>query len=218
MPFGVRVAAAWAWRLAVVAVAVGLAGLLLARLRLLVNAAVTALLLAALRRIWGWLLGLVSPRLRDRVRLAGEASWSTLVSYVRGIVIVAAADALLIGLVLLVLDVPLVLPLVVLTFLGAFVPLVGAAVAGTAATLVALVDKGVFVAVLVLVAVVIVQEIDSDALQPLILSRAVRLHPLVVGLSIATGTLLAGIAGAVVAVPVVASTMSAVARLRSSPN
>jgi predicted PurR-regulated permease PerM len=150
---------------------------------------------------------------RRPVDEAGGQAWQTLVAYARGIVVVALCDAILVAIVLAVLDVPLVLALAALTFFGAFVPVIGAALAGTAAVLVALVDEGVTVAVLVAVAVLVVQWIDGDVLQPIVVGRAVDLHPLAIGLAVTVGALLAGITGAVVAVPLMASVNAAVVHL-----
>ena len=162
------------------------------------------LLLKDGRAIWDWLVGLFPARVRDRVDEAGWQGWDALSSYVRGTVLVATIDAVGIGAALLALRVPLALPLIVLTFLGAFIPLVGATLAGAAAVLVALVGGGITDALLVLAAVLVVQQVEGNLLQPLIMGRALRLHPLVILLAVASAGLLGGIAGAVVAVPVVA--------------
>lgn len=165
------------------------------------------------RTIWSWVVRLFPSAARRPVDEAGEQAWRTLVAYGRGIVVVALCDAVLVAVVLAVLDVPLVLALAALTFLGAFVPVIGATVAGSAAVLVALVDEGVTVAVLVAVAVLAVQWVDSDVLQPLVVGRAVELHPLAIGLAVTVGALVAGISGAVVAVPLMASGNAAVVHL-----
>jgi len=127
-----------------------------------------------------------------------------LTGYVRGTVIVAFTDAVLIGAALLLLDVPLWLSLALLTFLGAFVPLLGATVAGAAAVLVTLVTNGQTDAVIVLLVTVAVQQLEGNLLQPFVVGRAVRLHPLAILTAVTAGGLLLGIAGAVIAVPVVA--------------
>lgn len=134
----------------------------------------------------------------------GERSWRVLSAYVRGVVFVALFDAVFIGLGLLVLGVPLVLPLAVLTFLLAFVPLIGAVVAGAAAVLVALLAKGVVAAVLVLGIVLLVQQLEGNILYPMIVGRTVELHPVVVLLAVTVGGLLYGIVGAALAVPIAA--------------
>jgi len=117
---------------------------------------------------------------------------------------VAFIDAVGIGLALLILRVPFALPLAALVFLSSFVPIVGATVSGAVAVLVALVTRGPLVALVVLIAVVLVQQLEGHVLQPLIMGRAVAIHPLAVIVAIATGVVLAGIIGALVAVPVVA--------------
>ncbi|MFP5218996.1 MAG: AI-2E family transporter [Actinomycetes bacterium] len=171
-------------------------------------------LLADGRQVWLWTTRLLPRHARLRVDEAGQASWSTLTAYVRGIVVVALCDAVLIAIVLWVVGVPLVLPLAALTFFGAFVPVVGATVAGTAAVLVALVDQGVTAALVVGAAVLAVQWIDSDVLQPIVVGRAVEVHPLAIGVGVTLGTLVAGIGGAVVAVPLIAAVNTAVVSLR----
>ncbi len=155
-------------------------------------------------RIWGWIVGLFSRGSRHHVREAGGRAWFALTGYVRGTVLVATFDAVFIGLALLLIRVPLVVPLAVLTFFAAFIPLAGATAAGAAAVLVALVAKGPLAALLVLAAVIAVQQIEAHLLQPLVLGRAVHLHPLAVVLAIAAGAILAGIPGALVAVPIAA--------------
>lgn len=136
--------------------------------------------------------------------------------FVRGQTIVAAADAIGIGLGLLVLGVPLVLPLAALTFITAFVPIVGALLAGAAVVLVALVDGGMTQALLAAAVVVVVQQLESNLLAPAVLGRALPLHPLAVLLSVTTGGVLAGIAGAFIAVPLVAAVTAAASALRRS--
>jgi putative heme transporter len=155
-------------------------------------------------RMWGSFLRLFPERRRSTVDEAGRAGWSTLSRYVRGTMIVAAIDAVGIGIALVLIGVPLVGPLALLTFLGGFVPIIGATVAGAVATLVALVSNGPTDALLVLAAVIAVQQLEGNLLEPLIVGQAVKLHPAIVLLAVTAGTLLAGIAGAVVAVPIVA--------------
>jgi predicted PurR-regulated permease PerM len=155
-------------------------------------------------RMWDWAVRLLPARRRGTADGAGRQAWDTLSGYVRGTVIVALVDGVLLAVALLVLQVPLVLPLALLTFLGAFVPIVGATVAGAAAVLVALVTRGPLSAVLVLAAVIVVQQVEGNLLQPVIMRRAVRIHPVPLVLAVAVGTILGGVAGAVVAVPVLA--------------
>jgi predicted PurR-regulated permease PerM len=167
------------------------------------------------KHIWEWALKLVPAPARPGVAGAGPRAWRTLTAYVRGTVIVALIDAIFIGLGVYFLDVPLAVPLAVFIFLGAFVPLVGAVVSGALAVVVALVTNGVFTALIVLAVVLAVQQIEGHILQPFILGRAVRVHPLAVVLSVAAGSLVAGIGGAVVAVPLVAVTNTVVGYLRA---
>ena len=156
------------------------------------------------RQIFGWAVRLFPAGARDRVNGAGERAWLTLVSYVRATLAVAFVDAVGIGVGAAVLGVPLALPLGVIVFLGAFVPIIGATVSGLVAVLVALVAKGPVTALILLGIVLLVQQVEGHVLQPLLLGRAVSVHPLAVVLAIATGVLLAGIVGALVAVPFVA--------------
>jgi predicted PurR-regulated permease PerM len=167
------------------------------------------------RRIWHFLVGLLPSVGRAPLGAAGEASWVTLVSYVRATVLVAFIDAVGIGLALSLLRVQLAFPLAALVFLGAFVPIVGAAVSGAVAVLVALVTDGWVTALIVLAAVVLVQQLEGHILQPLIMGRAVAIHPLAVILAIATGLILAGIMGALIAVPLVAVINTGIRRLVS---
>ncbi|MFI1969107.1 AI-2E family transporter [Streptomyces cinnamoneus] len=166
-------------------------------------------------RIWSWILKLVPAAAREGVAGAGPRAWTTLTAYVRGTVIVALIDAICIGVGIFFLDVPMAVPLAVFIFLFAFIPLVGAVVSGALAVVVALVTRDVFTAAMVLVVVLAVQQIEGHVLQPFILGRAVRVHPLAVVLSVAAGSMVAGIGGAVVAVPLVAVTNTVVGYLRA---
>jgi predicted PurR-regulated permease PerM len=157
------------------------------------------------RRMWEWLLGLVGRRRRSDVDEVGTRILAALGGYVRGIALVGLVDAVLIGLALLIIGVPLVVPLMVLTFLGAFLPLIGAFLAGLAAVLIALVFNGVVAALLVLGAIVLVQQIEGHLLYPLLMSRTVHLHPVVIIVALATGGVLAGVIGVFLAVPVAGS-------------
>ncbi|MEU3658264.1 AI-2E family transporter [Streptomyces sp. NPDC032940] len=186
--------------------------------------ALTGILLAAFstlfllydgKRIWQWTLKLVPAAARPGVAGAGPRAWRTLTAYVRGTVVVALIDAIFIGLGIYFLDVPMAVPLAVFIFLFAFIPLVGAVVSGALAVVVALVTQGMFAAVMTLAVVLVVQQIEGHILQPFILGRAVRVHPLAVVLSVAAGGMIAGIGGAVVAVPLVAVTNTVVGYLRA---
>lgn len=167
------------------------------------------------RRIWEWTLKLVPAAARPGVAGAGPRAWRTLTAYVRGTVLVALIDAIFIGLGIYFLNVPMAVPLAVFIFLFSFIPLVGAVASGALAVLVALVTQGVFTAIMTLVVVLAVQQIEGHILQPFILGRAVRVHPLAVVLSVTGGGMIAGIGGAVVAVPLVAVANTVVGYLRS---
>lgn len=156
------------------------------------------------RRIWHFLVRGVPRQHRERVHVAGERGFASLVGYVRASVMVAVVDALGIGIGLWALRVPLVVPLAALVFLGAFIPIIGAVIAGTIAVLVALVTKGLITALIVLAIVIAVQQIEGHVLQPVLMGRAVALHPLAVVLAVAGGVVVAGIVGALLAVPLVA--------------
>ncbi|HEY7592611.1 MAG TPA: AI-2E family transporter [Actinophytocola sp.] len=154
--------------------------------------------------IWRFLVRGVPARVRDRVDVAGRRGFAALVSYVRATAAVALVDAIGIGIGLAIVGVPLVIPLAALVFLSAFVPIIGAVVAGTVAVLIALVAKGFIAALIVLGIVIAVMQLEGHVLQPWLLGRAVRLHPLAVVLAIAAGLIAGGIAGALLAVPLLA--------------
>jgi predicted PurR-regulated permease PerM len=156
------------------------------------------------RSIWLWLVGLMPRPARAYVDEAARRSWRALVSLVRATVAVALIDAIGIGIGLVILRVPLALPLAALVFIGAFVPIIGSFIAGTVAVLVALVSNGFIVALITLGIVVLVMQLEGHVFSPLLLGRAVRIHPLAVVLGIATGLIVGGIFGALIAVPIIA--------------
>ena len=156
------------------------------------------------RSIWLWMVGLFPREARAYIDEAARRSWRTLISYVRATVAVAMVDAIGIGIGLAILGVPLVIPLAALVFLGAFIPIIGSFLAGSVAVLVALVSNGPITALIALAIVVAVMQLEGHVLQPLLLGRAVRVHPLAVVLAIAAGLLIGGIFGALIAVPAVA--------------
>jgi predicted PurR-regulated permease PerM len=156
-------------------------------------------------RIWAWVVRLAPRAARERVDSSGRVAWISLVQFVRATVIVAAVDAIGVMIGAAVLKVPFVLAIGVLVFLGAFVPLIGATIAGTVAVLVALVDKGPITALIMAAVLIGVQQLEGHVLQPFLLGRWVQLHPLGVIVSIAGGVLVAGVAGALVAVPLAAA-------------
>ena len=165
--------------------------------------------------IWRFLLGAVPARARTRVDVAGRRGLAALVHYVRATAIVAAVDAVVIGMALGILRVPLAMPLATLVFLGAFIPIIGAVAAGAAAVLVALVAQGPITALIVLAVIIGVMQLESHVLQPLLLGRAVALHPLAVVLAIGTGLYVWGIAGALLAVPLLAVLNAGIRSLNS---
>src|SRR5919198_2352507 len=165
------------------------------------------------RGIWRFLVRGVPERVRNRVDLAGRRGFAALVSFVRATAAVALVDAVGIGIGLWILGVPLVIPLAALVFLGAFIPIVGAVIAGTVAVLVALVAKGFITALIILAVVVAVMQLEGHVLQPWLLGRAVRLHPLAVVLAIAAGLIASGIPGALMAVPLLAVLNAAIKSL-----
>jgi predicted PurR-regulated permease PerM len=164
-------------------------------------------------RIWAWIVRLAPRAGREHVDSSGRVAWISLTQFVRATVIVAATDAIGIMIVAAILQVPFVLAIGVLVFLGAFVPLIGATAAGTVAILVALVDQGPYVALFMLGGVILVQQIEGHVLQPFLMGRWVSLHPLGVIVAIACGALAAGVAGALVAVPFAAALNAVVQHL-----
>jgi len=175
---------------------------------------VTFFLIKDGERIWNWLLGAMRPETARRMDRAGHASWLAVVYYMRGTVAVAAIHAVVVGLALWIMHVPLVIPLAVLVFVAAFVPLVGLLVAGTLAILVTLATHGWIDAIILLGVLIIEDQLEAHLLQPQVVGRVIRLHPLAVILSLAVGGVLAGIPGAVVAIPVVAVITRALPELR----
>jgi putative heme transporter len=165
--------------------------------------------------IWHFLLGGLPSRVRPRVDVAGRRGLAALVSYVRATAAVAVVDAVAIGIGLGLLQTPLAVPLAALVFLGAFIPIIGAVVAGSVSVLIALVAQGPIQALIVLAIIIAVMQLEGHVLQPLLLGRAVKLHPLAVVLAIAAGLLVAGIAGALLAVPLLAVLNSGIRSLRS---
>jgi predicted PurR-regulated permease PerM len=162
------------------------------------------------RNIYGFVTKVFPEDVRDRVREAGRAGFHSLIGYVRATFLVALVDATGIGTGLAIMGVPLALPLASLVFLGAFIPLVGAVVAGFVAVVVALIAKGFVYALITLGLIIAVQQLEGHVLQPLVMGRAVSIHPLAVVLAIAGGGVLAGIVGALLAVPTVAFLNSSV--------
>jgi predicted PurR-regulated permease PerM len=173
----------------------------------------TYFFLADGQRIWSWFVRLSPRASRVLVDGSGRVAWVSLTQFVRATVIVAAVDSVGVMIVAAILGVPFVMAIGVLVFLGAFVPMVGAFVAGTVAVLVALVDQGPITALLMLGGVVLVQQIEGHVLQPFLMGRFVSVHPLGVIVAIGCGVLVAGIAGALIAVPFAAAANAVVQHL-----
>lgn len=152
--------------------------------------------------IWNWLLSWMPGRVRTPVDVSGRLAWDAVSGYTRGIVVVAFADATLVFIGLTLLQVPLAPALAALVFLGAFIPVIGAPIATFFAAIVALAERGPIVALLVIGLTVVVGSFDGDVLQPLVMKRAVSLHPLAIVFAIAAGGIAMGIFGALIAVPV----------------
>jgi len=165
-------------------------------------------------RIWAWLTSAFGADGSQRANRAGRAAWQAVVFYVRGTVLVAAIHAVVIGSALTIMGAPLVAPLAVLVFLAAFIPLVGILFAGSVIILITLATKGWIAAVILLGIFIAENQVESHLLQPLVVGRIIRLHPLAIILVLTVGGIVAGIPGAVVAVPVAAAITRAVPELR----
>jgi predicted PurR-regulated permease PerM len=154
--------------------------------------------------IWNWIVGIFPRRARAAIDGSGRAGWATLQNFVKVQILVATIDAIGIGLGALLLGVPLAIPIAILVFLGSFIPIVGAVVTGALAVFIALIYNGWGIALAMLGVVLLVQQVEGHILQPLIMGTAVKVHPLGVVIAVTTGSLLAGIPGALFAVPVAA--------------
>lgn len=152
--------------------------------------------------IGGWALRLFARERRAEVAELGARVWRALGTYIRGVIFVATIDATFIGLALVAVGVPLALPLVVLTWLAAFFPIIGAIAAGLVSVLVALVAEGTTAALIIAVVIVVVQQVEGNLLYPVVIGSRLRLHPLAVLLAVTIGATVGGIAGAFLAVPV----------------
>jgi predicted PurR-regulated permease PerM len=166
------------------------------------------------RRLWAWTLSFVPVARRAEAARMGASAWRALGGFVRGQTLVALFDAVLIGLALVIVGVPLALPLAVLTFFGAYVPVVGATVTGLLAVLMALVANGAVAALVVLAAILAVQQLEGNVFQPVVVGRAIHVHPLAVVLGVTAGGVLAGIIGAMLAAPAVAVAAAVLRELR----
>jgi putative heme transporter len=186
---------------------------------LIIAVLLTFFLLKDGARIWGYVLSLMGDRSRGDADELGRRAYAALAGYVRGIALVGLVDAVLIGLALVIIGVPLVVPLMIITFFAAFIPLIGAFVAGLVAVLIALVAGGPVDALLVLGAIVLVQQVEGHLLYPVLMSRTVHLHPAVIVVALAAGGVLGGIIGVFLAVPLagIASVVLEYSRDRPPP-
>ena len=164
-----------------------------------------------------WLRGFLPEARQASWHATGVEVRDVLASFIRGTAIIALVDAIGIGLGLYLLGIPLVIPLAVLTFIGGFIPIVGATVAGFVAVMVALVSDGFVRALAVLGVVILVQQLESNFLQPVVVGRYVQLHPAVVLLAVGAGAVLYGVAGALLAVPLTAALSVVLGRHRAQP-
>lgn len=155
-------------------------------------------------RIWAWVVRLFPETRRDAIEQVGVESWAVLTQYVRGVVTVATVDALGIGFALWLIGVPMVVPLALLVFFTAFIPVVGSVIAGVVCALVALVNGGPVDALLVIGATLVVQQLEGNVLYPTIVGRRMELHPIAILLAVTIGGITAGIVGAAIAVPIAA--------------
>ncbi|MFC8715225.1 AI-2E family transporter [Streptomyces sp. NPDC057197] len=169
-------------------------------------------------RLWRWARDQLPAGARPVWERAGQAAWRAFAGYTRGIIIVAATNAVLVGVALFVLRVPLALPLALLEFFAAFIPLVGSPIALAVATVVALAGRGPLTALAVIVLIVVIGQLEGHVLHPLVMSWAVRLHPLVVAVSVIAGSIVAGVIGAIVAVPFVSVVWAVLQALRHRPD
>jgi predicted PurR-regulated permease PerM len=153
-------------------------------------------------KIWEWLISWMPTSIAPRIDTAGRIAWESIAGYTRGIIIVALCDSILVFVGLAVMRVPLAPALAAVVFIGAFIPVIGAPVATFFAAIVALAERGPLIALLVVLLTIVVGSFDGDVLQPLVMGKAVNLHPLAIVFAIAAGSIVLGIVGALVAVPI----------------
>lgn len=165
-------------------------------------------------QMWEWFLNQLPVRMRETWHTGGSVAWYTFSGYTRGTVIVAGADGVLAVIILLALGVPLAAPLAVLVFIGAFIPLIGAPLAMVVAMIVALATNGILNAILVGIGIALIGQFEGHILTPLVMGKQVSLHPVAVALGVTGGTLIAGILGAVISVPLIAVAWAVFAKLR----
>jgi putative heme transporter len=162
-----------------------------------------------------WFVDLFADHRRETLREISERAWSALATYVQGVFLVASLDAVLIGIVLVLVGVPIALPLIVLTFIAAFFPIIGSIMAGAAATLVALVSGGAVDAAIVLAAIIAIQQLEGNVFYPMVVGKRLQLHPVAILLALTAGGVLAGVAGAFLAIPVAAVTSAVLDYMRT---
>jgi predicted PurR-regulated permease PerM len=175
----------------------------------------TVFFLAAGSSIWRWFMAQVPARTRGRWHAVAGAGWHTFSGYTRGTVLVAITNGILVGIFLTILGVPLAAPLAVLVFIGTFIPLIGAPLAMIIAAVVALAADGLLTAVIVTLGIAGIGQLEGHVLQPLIMGKQVSLHPVVIALGVTSGTVVGGILGAIIAVPLIAVAWSVFSTLRS---
>ena len=166
------------------------------------------------RKLFGRAVGVLPRRMHSQATVAGEDAYSALGRYMRGLAVIATFNSVAQGIALVVIGVPAVLPLMLLTFLGSFIPLVGPLVAGAAGALVALSTGSISDAGFVILSATVIQQFEGNVLEPVGLGRAVELHPITVASAVASGAVLGGIPGAFLAVPLVAVLVAGTAKLR----
>jgi predicted PurR-regulated permease PerM len=155
-------------------------------------------------QLWSFLITPFQPVMHAKLCRAGDSAVQTLGGYVRGTAIIALVDSVFIGVAMLILRVPLAIPLAILVFIGAFIPLVGATVTGIIAALVTLVTNGLSAAIIVAIVVIGVQQLEGNFLSPFVMGKSLKLHGLVVLLALTAGTILGGIFGTLISVPAAA--------------
>lgn len=178
----------------------------------------TVFFVASGTSMWRWFMSQVPVRTRDRWHAVAGAGWYTFSGYTRGIVLVAITNGILAGIFLSIVGVPLAAPLAVLVFIGTFIPLIGAPLAMIIAAVVALAADGLLAALIVTLGIAGIGQLEGHVLQPLIMGKQVSLHPVVVALGVTCGTVVGGILGAIVAVPLIAVAWSVFSTLRTEPD
>jgi putative heme transporter len=184
---------------------------------LLLTLLLTIILLADGDRMWDWLVGRLSPAARPRVRQAGRHAYRRLSGWIRGTFLIALFHGVVVGLTLLLLGAPLVAPLAILVFFGSFIPIVGATLFGGCAVLVTFAAHGLTPAIVLTAVLVVDNQIEAHLLQPFLVGRYVRLHPFAVAVTITAGAMIAGFAGAFLAVPFTAAAYAALTHLDPPP-